>query len=487
MQLSASWIGVDIIRKPAFRLSIETDRHVYVARNTVKVTAAATFYDGTPVPALEVGLADQPCSYAGTKTTLTSDATGRATATYVASGGLEGRQTCEQTFRTYPARGEEDGIWAATGVVVLASSVLLDGEAVLTGRRLSVGGKAYNVDLDKAERTFKADPWGGGSADARGTAAGGLPVTVKVVRLVWVRKSAGQTYDFIAKKVVQLYDYSRKDIVIATRKLATGADGAYSLGLTVPDPQGDYTVTISASDSMGRTTTIEPWVEGPPPAPDRPEHGKPYVEIDPTGATTPSPDEGECWLCRRYGVGETVRVVMRDGVGTLPSGGSNAYLFLTEQRGLRSASVQASSHFAIAFDRDAPPNLVITAVRFTGTTYQAVPQGFTASFKTDQRRLTVTLTPNAQRYRPGDAVSLDVATSRTDDGAPVVATVTLAAVDQKLFDIEAASEHDPLADLYTRDRLGRLVDLRFAPVAGLHPGRMLDRRRRRGATRRQPA
>ena len=244
-------------------------------------------------------------------------------------------------------------------------------------------------------------------------------MALKIVRHIHteIRRPAGQSYDFTAKRVVQLYDYDYRttDVLLAAPVLTSAADGAFGFVIQVPDPKGDYTVTISASDSQGRTTTIKPWVEGPP-LPEIARDLRPHLGVDGPAGAVRERDEG-CWDC--YRIGEPLRVVMEDGDGPLPTGRPNEYLFLTEQRGLRTVTVTATPHFAITYDDAAPPTLYITAVRFTGRTYQAVPDGFAASLAVDQRRLRVTLTPDAVRYQPGDTVTLDVTTTRAEGGSPV--------------------------------------------------------------------
>ena len=47
---SASWIDVGIIHKPAYRLTVTTDRHVVIGGDRVNVTVGAAFFDGQPVP-----------------------------------------------------------------------------------------------------------------------------------------------------------------------------------------------------------------------------------------------------------------------------------------------------------------------------------------------------------------------------------------------------------------------------------------------------
>ena len=73
-----SWLALsgryDRILKPAYRLEVETGRRVYFQGDQIKVTARATFYEGTPVPGVPLrveGIVDG---------SVTTDETGTATA-----------------------------------------------------------------------------------------------------------------------------------------------------------------------------------------------------------------------------------------------------------------------------------------------------------------------------------------------------------------------------------------------------------------------
>ncbi len=86
-------------------------------------------------------------------------------------------------------------------------------------------------------------------------------------------------------------------------------------------------------------------------------------------------------------------------------------------------------------------------MRFTGSGYVAVPLGLQVSLDPESRRLDVALTPDRERYAPGDTVELAVRTTRAD-GEGVPASVVLRAVDEKLYAMELAFDSAPLEAIY---------------------------------------
>ena len=71
--IASTDFAIDRILKPAYKLDVTTGRRVYVQGDRIRVTAHATFYEGTPVP----GVALRSDGFV--ERTFVTDATGTAT------------------------------------------------------------------------------------------------------------------------------------------------------------------------------------------------------------------------------------------------------------------------------------------------------------------------------------------------------------------------------------------------------------------------
>lgn len=441
------YLQVDILVKPAYTVTGSTDRRVYVSGDSVTTDFQALFYDGTPVPGVDLQANWGNDSHAQ----VTTDDAGHATIATTADQRYEGSQMGLLTIMANPVQPEEAAMAGAASALVLSSDVFLEATATVASGRVHVAGSILDVDVPELERTW--DPASGWWAvSPPGSPRPDAAITAVLTEQVATRTRTGQTYDFIAKKAVPVYQVEVHDVARGTYRVRSAADGTFVLDIPVAGDAEGWTVSLRAADAKGRTSQLDVYADRARPAAER---TRPYLEGDGPPRNTPGTFAFQGGTCDAglvhggtYGVGDTVRVVMRDGAGALPSAGANRYLFLTEQRGLRATSTGTSSRFAVPFDGSAVPNLVVSAVRFTGTSYQAAIDGFVASVDTAGRAIDVVLTPDAARYRPGGSVTLDVSTRRAMDGSPVAAAVTLSAVDEKLFDIGAAVAETPLADLY---------------------------------------
>ena len=414
------------IAKPAYRLEIQTGRRVYIEGDRIKITARATFYEGTPVPGVPLRIdgvvkrqvvtdPDGTAIYRTTATTKKED------------GPVEG--PIQKAVEVAPARAEEGEIAGASrDIIIFPSSRTIDISARIAQGKVRVGGSVHKVAVDRLEAEIAA---GQGTWDPRGAAVRAATVTIRFIELIPRRTQVGTEYDFIEKKVVPRYDYTTLERAAGTVRVKTAANGTYKASIPAANNDHDYTIVATVGDAAGHVARISgyanrhPWgaVETP------------VAQLLPTNATPAGTSA--------YGIGDRVDLTMSTPP-TKPGVGAR-YLFFQSQRGIRQAAVQTSPRFVTTFAAWAAPNLYVDAVLFTGRGY--VTDEFTAYFRQADRRLQVALSVRAARYAPGDVATVDV-TTRNASGTPVAATVVLRAVDEKLFTIGAASEDDPLPELY---------------------------------------
>jgi hypothetical protein len=450
---SASWVDVGIIHKPAYRLTVTTDRHVVLAGDRVNATVAAAFFDGQPVPGTPLAIradTDEDTIL----DTVTTDRDGQATTRWTAPAPYpEGPMSV--LLSAVPARPEEGEIRADAPVAVFPSAVTLSATSTLTGRRLVVTGSDHEVDLIRLERELTAVPRPDiSSLDPKGKPIAGATVTAEITELIPVRRLIGYDYDPIAKLVVPRYEYDTQRKALRTLSLRTRSDGTFRLTLTVPVATHDYEVILQTRDGAGRTaqsslTASRAFAAEP--------SREPLFENAGTAG-------GQDLV---YRIGDPIRLTMTDGVRPLPTGGANRYFYLVSQQGRRSAFITTTPRFSRTFSSADAPGIFIIGVHFNGRTYEPKAASW-ATFDTRQRSLTVELSSARPSYRPGETVTLTVRT-RDASGRPIPATVTVRAVDEKLFAMGAAQVADPLGSLYVRVESGivRLTATHQLPIGGI--------------------
>ncbi len=443
--IGSTWLTIAPIVKPAYRLAVSTDRHAVVAGETVTVRAEASFFDGTHVPGVDLAVSTSEDGD-DVEHGMRTDPDGVGTTPLpLMFPSDDGQQWEWRTVTAGPSRPEEADISGSTSVAVFRSTALLTTEARLQGRRLTVSGAVHDVDFAGMEAvdpgTWEADPTGDPRSGAR--------VRLKVIEVTPVRRRIGTSYDFITKQSAPVYAYEDRERTVATETAVTARNGTYRWTGEVRAGEHQYRIEATYREGQDRSIRADAyaWSASALDGQMRPS----LVQTSGSSET----DE------RAYRVGDDVALSM---VGGHPDPSDDRYLFTVSHRGLRSATTQAGPDFVAEFDADWVPNAFVDGVRFTGRAYEIADTRY-LGFDTDSRRLDVDVQADADRYAPGDRVTLTVRV-RDAGGRPVRASVAVRVIDEKLYAAYAADEIDLLSGLY-----GSVSDGELARGASHEPPR----------------
>ena len=429
-QVGELWLQVATIVKPAYRIEMTTDRHAVIDGDSVVASVEASFFEGTPVAGTEVGLSSGAVN---SHRAVTTDADGKASGPVPVRLGSSDEQWTVTGVGAIPTLPEEARIGTWSDVAVFRATALVDASAALSGKRLDIGGKVSDVVLERFETVPPARLW---EVDPRGAGRPAAAVEVRVIQHTPVRRQAGTRYNFITKLVEPVYDVTDRKDVVAHQTVQTGTDGTFRLALTVAGGDRSYEVFATYVDEGRRSVKATAYAENPQLRSDG--HYTRLVTADPGHEQDEDPSQGT------YSVGEEIRVQFTGGIEKTPV---SRYFYAVTQGGLRYATVGASATFRRTFTAEAVPSVQISGVRFTGYGYEVAVSSYRARLRLDDRRLSVTVTPDKARYAPGETATVSIRTLGTN-GQPVAASVHLQAIDEKLYAIGAAEQLDPIEALY---------------------------------------
>ena len=370
--VSSTYFTVGTIRKPAYALTVTTNRHAAIVGTPVVATTDAAFFDGTPVAGVDLKAGFDLGESGGTAGR--TDGSGRSIMTISSSMDDDDDQWQWRTVRALPTLPEEAQIPSQNAMVaVFKSSALLDAMSTLEGKRLTISGTVHDADLAKFETgSFSWD------VDPRGKPRAGASVQLTVTELIPVRRQVGTAYDFITKTTRPVYEYDYRRVGLGTRTATTGADGTFSLTETVTGGTHGYDVAAAYRDEAGRriNASSEAWANA--------RRADEVVQAYLTSTTrTASGDDPT------YAIGERVSVTVRDVV---QPASSDRYLYLVASRGIRSAVIRSSRTYATAFRASWVPNAEVNAVRFTGSRYEPISSAVYAGFTRADRAIRVDVT-----------------------------------------------------------------------------------------------
>ena len=419
-------ISVAVIEKPAWTLRVGTSHRAVVDGGTVRATATATFFEGTPVAGVQLKLGS------GTGSNVTTGLAGTASrpVTLRFEGDEEWEEWGEseqwaiQEIEAYPRLPEEAEMYAGAMVAVFRAGVILRSDAVVVDDRVVVSGTVHDVALARFDRSDER--WFDG-VDPYGRVRAGQQVRVRTIEHIYRTTQTGTTYDWVLKQTVPAYVTTETTRDLGTRTVRSDADGRFRVTFPTAGRDRSYEVRVRTTDPQGRQTLEQHWASTPEMTF---EDGDPRIETD-------APDDG-------VSVGGTVRLRFTGGL----TGGSGArYLWLRSRDGLQATAVTSRPRYAFTFRGSDVPNVVVHAVRFNGHGYEPASWEAWVPFRVADRELRISVTPDHRRYEPGDRASLAIRTLDTS-GRPVSASVYLGVLDEKLVSMGLVALENPLGSLY---------------------------------------
>jgi len=447
-RVDSLWFEVTEIRKPAYRIEVETDRHVYVLGEQVAISASASFYDDTPVPGMDLRF-----SAFDAKATATTDALGDAAASLRAASDYAPEGWFSDYVSVSAAHPEEGQVRGEAQVVLVPSRVWITGKGSLANGKVDVGGTLTWADIAGMEAKLDAGDFLDYDGDGPGKPIGGGTVRIKVFRTYTVKSQYGTEYDFIEKRVVPVYEYDQRSESLGSWTVTADSGGAFHLSVPATGATDDYEVEVVATDPEGRGFHRTLYVS----APYEPRnHQAPYL--------------GQQTFCGFRGqlpahLDQPFTVTMRDGTGGPASGGR--FLFLVTERGSMQTTIQDAATFSRTL-RDADlPGFAVRGIWLTDDGYFV--SDVDAQVDPDDKRLTIKLVPDKARYQPGGHARVAITTTGPD-GQPVAADVVVDGVDEKLYSIGVAYDVDPAPNLMRGTSSGLLQSYSTHSLPAFDPG-----------------
>ena len=435
----------------------------------MRITATASFYDGTPVPDLALRFTFEDGNQ---RVEVTTDSLGVARAVLkVASPDYQ-----EAWFTPYvqvvPVHPEEGQINGDRSVVAFPSRAWLRAEGSVTGNKIVVTGTLTWADLAGFEAALASGKGDYELDDASGAPIPGGSIRASVTHLIPVRRQTGTDLRLHREE-------GRADVRVRHQR---GLDG-----LVHPDRCGGRDVpALDGRAGPGRWLS-DHLEHGRPGRPRVPGRGVCIGDHSTTKSTSrnrswpqamrPRPEPNGCGFAVtvRAALEAPVSLTMYEGNGDVAADGR--YLFLVGRRGsVETTILDASTFIRVMRDADIP-DFTVRVIRLAGDGY--VVADAEVFLDLAGKTITVGLRPDKASYRPGEPVRIDVTTTDSS-GRPISADVVVQGVDEKLFTLGLAGGHEP-----ARDADG--VDLvRLPPVLSLAwpPARRLRWLRGRGWRRR---
>ncbi len=448
--LSNTGLEVEDYIKPAYNLTMESDKKAVFVGEKMQFQIKSKFFDGTPVANLK--LKDNgEIDGSGRPRELRTNAKGELDVSVIAK-----KEPCKETSRYYCSDqdyffydvnsklSEESTIEAYSQVEIFGSHLNIAASA--KAQKKPDGAYVANmvvktnwIDLTKSNSDGNTE-----YNNFVGEKAKGRTFSGKVTEIQWVKTESGEYYDFITKKVKKSYDYKEERRQVAKINGVTDDDGQSTQEFSI-DPTKYYVVTLKADDDQGNPAHEMAYVYGEMSQSSRYDYYAMKVLNGEGGGDEVAFNQWS-YPSHEFDIGETVELAIANGGVNLPKETRGSFLFLHEMDGIRDYAIKDLPYYSFTFKKENVQNMYVEGVWFDGKSYK-VAYRTNLAYKKELKRLKLKVASDKEEYQPGDEVSLQVYVT-DKDGKPVKSKVNFNVVDEAFYKVAYESMTDPLDEIY---------------------------------------
>ena len=431
LALGSVFLSVQEYVKPPYTLEVSADRRAAFADETVTFTAKAGFFDGTPLPELDISYRLSGYLLAGSRGTVKTGFDGSADVRETIRPQEDAQGQTTFSFAAEATLPEIGWTHQSESVRVFVNDIDVAVRAVRDEANARLTATVSSITLDRLN-----DGTALHSGDFLDRPAANQELSVDIFRMYWVRSIGGRYYSHTEKRTIPWYTYTSHGEQIDSFTITTGADGTAAMEFTVPNREREsYFAKITCLDGNGRTITQDVFIGR--------DYSNFFWRANENAYYLDGAKEG-------YDIGDEVNLTLMRGTGAVTGGN---FLFYTMQDGI--IDLQAGKNpYSFVFSIENKPNVFVYAHYFDGFNYQSnyrMQAGI--RYDTSNNELTITAKTDKDSYKPGDMCTVTIAV-HDKDGRPKEAFVNLSIVDEALFALRDYKP-DTLALLYRNLNPGR--------------------------------
>ena len=432
-----SLFKVQEYRKPEFKLDVTTPQERYISGETAKAVVSANYYFGAPVSGAKINYTVYSRPY--------SPWISEEDAFYANFGGMD---DYAWGYSNVVMQGEATTDDAGHVTLDIPTEIMPDptGEAsdqryivelegVDASRQVVKGKGGFLVTrgaftLETTPDRYVYQPGAKGNVTVRAQDYDGKPVSTDVtVELLRI--------EYKEREVNGITQFETLTHPAGSWSARTDAQGRATLGYEIPKEGGEYRLRAQAKDAGGREIVESAWlwVADENWAGGSQTYGMVQLTFDK----------------KRYEAGDVAKVLVQ-----LPNAEVSPLITIEGARIYGAQVLGAGSRTRIVevpVTKDYEPNVFVVASVVDGKSFHLAERSLNVS--PADRFLDVRITPGKERYLPGEEATVTV-TTRTADGKPVPAEVSLGVVDEAIYAL-APDETPDIRALFHGPRWNRVT------------------------------
>lgn len=411
--ISTKYISISKYTKPLYRVKGEFDKKFVYSGENINYKVNANFFDGNPLPGLEMNFGGFPTSYSGSIDYGQMDSSlklnDKGEAVIKINTNIKSDSWRPVSIRTtlWNAKAEDKSVGHMDTFEIFPHHEMVEIQQNDTDKPQNIDILLHELDISLYDSKYY-----GGYEKLRGKPLSGS-VLVTITESYYERYKKGEHYDYINK--VNVIDYGFKHIEnIVFNEMRDISDGYGSIEIPDFNPQRTYKIAAEYMSERGpirEYTHVGTYYRF---------YERPYYYLE-------LADDKES-----YRLNDNIKLNLMYMEENVESSDKDKLILLIMRNGLLDYKITDTTSLSFDFKEDYIPNVMINSIYFkNGYMY---PVEFLGSlyYDTTERQIHFEVTTDKEDYRPGQEVVLNIKT-RDENNKPISADVNISVVDEAYF------------------------------------------------------
>ena len=413
LKISTKYISIGEYTKPLYTVSGKFDKKFVYSGENINYKVNANFFDGYPLPGLELKFGtfahnySGDLNYGGMDTTVKLDEKGETVINLNTNLTSDSWRPVSIRTSLWNAEAEDKAVGVTDTFEVFPNREMLEIQQNDMEHPENIQILLHELDITNYDNQYF-----GGYEKLRGTPLSGS-VLVSVTESYYEKVKKGEHYDFINKVNVIDYTYNYIENVVFN-ELTEITDGYGSIQVPNFNPQRTYKV---AAEYMSEKGPVREW-----------SHIGTYSRYYERLYYSLVKDDGK----ENYRLNDNISLKLTYNEEKVESTDNDKLILLIMNNGLLDYKITDNTNLSFEYKEEFIPNIMINSIYYkNGYMY---PVEFLGSlyYDTTEKQIHFDVTTDKEEYRPGEEVVLNIKT-KDENNKPITADVNISVVDEAYF------------------------------------------------------
>ena len=413
LKISTKYISIGKYTKPLFTISGQFDKKFVYSGESINYKVNASFFDGNPLPGLELNFGGFPTNYSGSINYGQMDSTvklndkGETVISVNTNVNSDSWRPVSIRTTLWNAKAEDKSVGVMDTFEIFPHHKMVEIEQSDIEHPENINILLHELDITNYDSQYF-----GGYEKLRANPLSGS-VLVSITESYYEKVKKGEHYDYINKVNVIEYTYNHIENIVFN-EITEITDGYGNVIIPNFNPQRTYKVAVEYMDENGpirEYTHVGTYYRF---------YERPYYYLE-------KGDDKD-----NYRLNDNINLNLMYSEENVQSTDKDKLILLIMKDGLLDYKITDDTKLNFEFKEEYIPNVMINSIYFKNGYMYPVEFINSLYYDTTERQIHFDVTTDKENYRPGEEVVLNIKT-KDENNRPVSADVNISLVDEAYF------------------------------------------------------